>query len=275
MPDFPDPSNTTISGVFNYCFRWCERCPFTDRCATFQLEDEMRRELAMAEPEAEREYPRVMREIPGTLEEAIRHLRAFLEHMGENWEEIRYEVDEPEVDEPSLNIEQLRTLSMDLTTRYFQSQADKPQYRSEAHYQALTVLGWYTTMLAPKVNRALSELTDEEYSLADYERIHYQSDGHGSAKIALLALARSLAALAVLSREVPEERADWRDYALDMLVMQQSLRAYFPQVNAFERPGFDDPEFEAEIDRFYEGHPPMDPFRDGPWTLVAGRSTDH
>ncbi len=31
-----------ISGIFNYCDRWCERCPFTERCAVQQHEKELK-----------------------------------------------------------------------------------------------------------------------------------------------------------------------------------------------------------------------------------------
>lgn len=29
-----------ISGIFNYCDRWCERCSFTSRCINFALSEE-------------------------------------------------------------------------------------------------------------------------------------------------------------------------------------------------------------------------------------------
>jgi len=29
-----------ISGVYNYCDRWCERCPLTSRCLTYTMERE-------------------------------------------------------------------------------------------------------------------------------------------------------------------------------------------------------------------------------------------
>ena len=28
-----------ISGIHNYCDRWCERCPFTSRCAVYAMEE--------------------------------------------------------------------------------------------------------------------------------------------------------------------------------------------------------------------------------------------
>src|SRR5712692_8983535 len=27
-----------ISGIYNYCDRWCERCPLSDRCLTYAME---------------------------------------------------------------------------------------------------------------------------------------------------------------------------------------------------------------------------------------------
>ena len=32
-PDF-------ISGIYNYCDRWCERCAFTSRCMNFAMGEE-------------------------------------------------------------------------------------------------------------------------------------------------------------------------------------------------------------------------------------------
>ena len=29
-----------ISGIYNYCDRWCERCPFTARCMNFAMGEE-------------------------------------------------------------------------------------------------------------------------------------------------------------------------------------------------------------------------------------------
>ncbi len=29
-----------ISGIYNYCDRWCERCPFTSRCLLYATETE-------------------------------------------------------------------------------------------------------------------------------------------------------------------------------------------------------------------------------------------
>ena len=36
----PDRDEQFISGIHNYCDRWCERCAFTARCQTYALEGE-------------------------------------------------------------------------------------------------------------------------------------------------------------------------------------------------------------------------------------------
>jgi hypothetical protein len=41
-------NDNLISGIYNYCDRWCERCPFTKRCMLFAQEQE----FAAMEPEA-------------------------------------------------------------------------------------------------------------------------------------------------------------------------------------------------------------------------------
>ncbi|HEV7230724.1 MAG TPA: hypothetical protein VGO45_05315, partial [Bacteroidia bacterium] len=35
--DSPDNTNW-ISGIYNYCDRWCERCDFTSRCKSYAME---------------------------------------------------------------------------------------------------------------------------------------------------------------------------------------------------------------------------------------------
>ena len=32
--------STHIPGIYNYCDRWCERCPFTSRCLNFEMSEE-------------------------------------------------------------------------------------------------------------------------------------------------------------------------------------------------------------------------------------------
>ncbi len=37
LTNYPNFENF-IPGIYNYCDRWCERCPFTDRCMNYAME---------------------------------------------------------------------------------------------------------------------------------------------------------------------------------------------------------------------------------------------
>ncbi len=37
LAHYPNTENF-IPGIYNYCDRWCERCPFTDRCMNYAME---------------------------------------------------------------------------------------------------------------------------------------------------------------------------------------------------------------------------------------------
>src|SRR5210317_2073689 len=37
ISDKNDGNQEHISGIYNYCDRWCERCPFTSRCMNYAL----------------------------------------------------------------------------------------------------------------------------------------------------------------------------------------------------------------------------------------------
>jgi hypothetical protein len=65
-------------------------------------------------------------------------------------------------------------------------------------------------------------------------------DSSGSAKVALIAVERSLAAWVALREMFPEET----DSILEILVhldrLRRSLKKRFPRAKSFKRPGFDD-----------------------------------
>src|SRR3712207_1594506 len=39
-----------IDGIFNYCDRWCERCPFTSRCRVYAMEEAAERQPGDRDP---------------------------------------------------------------------------------------------------------------------------------------------------------------------------------------------------------------------------------
>jgi hypothetical protein len=98
------------------------------------------------------------------------------------------------------------------------------------------VIRWYQAFIYVKVCRAFMSLVEEE----DDRALAALRDSSGSAKVALIAIERSLAAWVALREMFPEET----DSILEILVhldrLRRSLRKRFPRAKSFKRPGFDD-----------------------------------
>jgi hypothetical protein len=97
---------------------------------------------------------------------------------------------------------------------------------------ALEVLKWYINFIAVKFSRAVTP-PYEDSPEGRYDR-------NGSAKIAIIALTRSIDALMLLLRFIPDEE----DHLLEGLVRLERIKKRalkdFPEAMDFRRPGFDE-----------------------------------
>ena len=111
-----------------------------------------------------------------------------------------------------------------------------PHADAELIRDAQEVVQWYLHFIDVKLQRAVASRVDREREGDD----GFPSDADGSAKIALVAIDRSIGAWARLR----EHFAAHADTILDLLVRLEKLRRAverrFPQARAFKRPGFDD-----------------------------------
>jgi len=96
------------------------------------------------------------------------------------------------------------------------------------------VISWYHTLLPVKIRRALKSKMECQ---ADESS---QSDADGSAKVAYIAITKSMNALKIIY----DWDEDLKDSALTLLVEIEKLRKAvdkeFPGHHTFKRPGFDD-----------------------------------
>lgn len=236
-----------ISDIFNYCDRWCERCPFTDRCAVFEEEDF-----------SETEPTDFFRFLEGVLEETLSMVETFIkteeptlwqewvDKIEEDWEEETATAFEEEMISLSKEYYRLGRIFMDSRRPLLdQTKSDlydqlemglHNQYRLDQLKDALAVIQWYLYFISAKVQRAIKGKNRSWYDEFD----PYQNDANGSAKIALIAIERSLTAWEVLRTFLPETTDDM----LDMLVVLSKLRSgihrLFPKTDLFIRPGFDE-----------------------------------
>jgi len=190
-----------IEGVFNYCDRWCERCPFTSHCRLFADHAETEAELdpalkafVDAPPLAEEVEPR-----PAWMQELIEEMNAACTEAlsREECERIR-----PRVPAEHAAID---ARGRDYALRTYRWLTASDSRLANLSESPSDVISWFHFFIAAKINRALTIWPDD-----DLEDGAMASDSNGSAKTALLAIERSHAAwLELVDRAiVPAGEAD-------------------------------------------------------------------
>jgi hypothetical protein len=192
-----------ISGIHNYCDRWCERCAFTARCRVADAESG----LTDAERDIENEV--FWRNLANIFAEAKTTILEKAEEL-----DIEFE-----------------PLSDEEFTEY--------RRREDAFIrnQDLTKLAekyWKNArkMLEAKDDWLIFAALDEE------ELNNLQSDANGSIKIALIAVTRSIMAWTNLMTDKNSKTI--APYISLLKTIKQKADTKFPNAKYFMRPGFDE-----------------------------------
>ncbi len=252
-----------IPGVYNYCDRWCERCPLTSRCLTYAMEQEEH----PADPASRDINNRAFwRRLEGILREAHEMLDEILKERG-----IELPPADPEEERAFLQrhedarehpcavaaTEYARDVGtwLEAAAQHLQARGEAlaaqhemglrsvdPEAAAERLRDAVEVIQWYQQQIAVKILRAVGATA---YGDPDADPVD-QSDSNGSAKVALLGMDRSVIAWTELLRQLPDDE----DRILPLLValgrLRRDVEAMFPAARAFVRPGFDTGEATAE-----------------------------
>ncbi len=250
-----------ISGVYNYCDRWCERCPLTSRCLVFATE----REDDAGDP-ASRDINNqaFWRRLEGIFREANEMLEEMMKEHGikidpedlaaeaveeerrhrETWSHpcavaaSAYAKSVTAWIETASPLFQERAKALESQHRMGLPGAD-PEGDALRLQDAAEVIQWYQHQIAVKLMRAIRSAGREEERDDDMDIALQCSDADGSAKVALLGIDRSVAAWAELLRQMPDEQ----DRILPLLAslgrLRRDLETIFPRARAFLRPGFD------------------------------------
>jgi hypothetical protein len=230
-----------IDFISAYCDRWCERCAFTERCSVFAVKVaeamcdgnlEAAMELAIGQPqpvEGEREPTageRLMNEI-GDLTISDKEMEEF--SRLEKARRARLERD------PLSKMAHTYTMrAADWLTAHRERLAT---HADPAVREAVEILGWDVWLVGAKIGRALHGR--DESRTGELPDVHpVQNDWNGSAKVALISLARSESAWRAIAEVAQEERASV--FADGLGHLRRALERDFPEAMAFVRPGFDD-----------------------------------
>lgn len=248
-----------IPGIYNYCDRWCERCTFTSRCKNYDSTGKLTPEQLDIDNKA------FWDSLSSNFENARKLLLKAAAEYG-------YDINVPVSAEEEAKYNEKRTLlkrtanghplsklckQYQQTVRPFiqksEDLTDKANELAEHHHLGIKtakdvvramagigdcfdIIQWYLFFMDAKLQRALHGKMDEEEGT---EESGFQKDSDGSAKIALIAIERSIEAWAKLYDLLPASE-DVALSALSLLTqLKQKTREEFPRLMEFKRPGFD------------------------------------
>ena len=237
-----------ISGIYNYCDRWCERCPLASRCllyATEQEDEDNSPESRDIQNEA------FWRKLSSIFQETREMVMEWAEKEGIDLNEFKEEDElqlrkkRRQVDNHSLaragknyansasdwfrEFDQLVEVS-DLAA------TDADIEEAERLVDAREIIHWYQYQIAVKTMRALSSRIDELAEVRD----EFPKDSDGSAKVALLGIDRSIAAWRLMQLSVPERSESIVPLILQLERLRHRTERQFPSAREFIRPGFDE-----------------------------------
>lgn len=225
--------------ISNYCDRWCERCPFTSRCAAFTVKIAAGMcgdfseglELALGRPHPAHNAP------PPDRWRLLEDFEEPVMSPAEEAEYVRAEAARRERirDSPVTKLSKAVAMVAWLWLRS-RDEARIPD-ADAALAEALETARHDEVFFPAKLYRALDGQDRFRYDDEDDEPV--QNDWNGSAKIALISIVRSEAAwraiAAATGDDTPAELADM------LVALRREVEKTFPDAWTFVRPGFDEP----------------------------------
>ena len=247
IDDSDFPPEPMIPGVYNYCDRWCERCPFSRRCRVFRdmriMEDALERgqdPVPILSGLAEADYAEADRErSPAERAEwdgLIARAKEMLTELDLEEADARLKRRDAwiEAQPVTRNSREYGRLAIDVCVPLQDMLPDG----NDVMRAAIDALLHLATLIPAKVFRALTGLAAGASSDDDWDAARLD-DANGSAKVVQLAIAESREAWAALC-DVPALAGVAESMVSRLGEMDAELACLFPGAPAFVRPGFDD-----------------------------------
>ena len=221
-----------ISGIHNYCDRWCERCTKTKHCSVFQMEqmtDESSKDI-----ENEEFWDNLSLTYAASAEILYRAMEKFdididdledvevPEHKETELEKIAEDYSFSLLDWLKNNDEKFTEI---LNNSYVIDEKQTLKLND-----AIDVVNWYSVFISAKIHRAMHTVFNDG---DDYDNL-------GSAKIAIIAVQRSIEAFNILYHHAKQFEDDILNFLVQLSKIKSQLQKHWPKAMQFKRPGFDD-----------------------------------
>ncbi|MGD9230296.1 MAG: hypothetical protein PVJ20_05730, partial [Desulfobacterales bacterium] len=246
-----------IPGIYNYCDRWCERCPFTSRCLNFEMSEEKFGDLESVDLNNEEFW----KKLGETLDETLNMLKEMAEEQGIDLDSLDMEENEmpqKQIDEETV-VHILSYMSkayitmvndwFELNAYLFEHNEDEiywnstfddiqspPQEDMVTLIDSIEVVRWYQHQIYVKLKRALHSAQDEQFEILN----NFPKDSDGSTKVALIGMDRSISAWGEILKYFPDQRKNIISMITQLERLRKRTENEFPDARAFVRPGFDE-----------------------------------
>jgi hypothetical protein len=232
-----------ITGIYNYCDRWCERCPQTSRCLNFSISEEKFRDPETHDIQNEafwRKLSEVFGETLELLEETAKKrgidLKTLdLEKAGEGIASEKEAAVNHVVYRAAESYSRIVDDWFKENGALFSFGTMAVAGAEMAIEEALEVIRWYQYFIAAKVMRAIRGRAEN----GGEEGHEFPRDADGSAKVALVAIDRSIGAWGV----IPQYNRLYAEGVFEIVsllkLLGQAVEETFPDARSFIRPGLD------------------------------------
>jgi len=245
-----------IPGIYNYCDRWCERCPFTSRCLNCEI---VERQFGNLE-ENDQFNAAFWQRFSEMLHDTLELVRETARERGIDLDAIERDAGgrSDDVDERSPALHLIAHASKHYAASvdsWFDSNVDlfaekerglnririatsgvDPAAEAVGINDATEIVQWYQHQIHVKLRRGIESARNEKEDADD----GFPKDSDGSAKVALIGLDRSIAAWKMLFSYFPGQQQPILNFVASLESIRRRVEAQFPQARAFVRPGLDD-----------------------------------
>jgi hypothetical protein len=243
-----------IRGIFNYCDRWCERCPMTARCRVFARMEPNSETCDVSNEEFWRKLHKVFEQTKTMIREAAERNGIDLDAVDISEELAAMERGEAAAEIHPCSVaakayaeaagKWLQSASAPIAVKEAELSSQllmalpgaEPETAAAAIRDALEVIQYHQHQIWVKLMRTLDDPLDD----SPEEQRANAYDADGSAKVALIAVDRSIASWGTLLEHFPDQEKELLDLLAQLARLRKLIESAFPNARAFVRPGFDD-----------------------------------
>ncbi len=224
-----------IHGICSFSDRWCERCTKTQHCMSFAYRQHIKgvdMDLVDNDLANERFW--------NAIESVLKNKGSF-----SSFKVDFSETDEKLITESALNYKS-QIESWLVENKLVNKEKAGLKLLEYGENEQITfadcveIIRRYSSLIPNKVERSLNEKDERGKNPDITDKLNPYRDNVGSAKVAVIAVERSIAAFLLLQNELNEDEKIISDLMNQLLEIKNQTLTIFPDAMQFIRPGFDE-----------------------------------